>query len=50
MKMRATVNVLLMSVVSSALGTLFTQDSESGGVKSPTILIPGDGGRRENIK
>ena len=45
--MRATVYVLLMSVVSSASGTLFTQDSE--GVKSPIILIPGDGGRRENI-
>ena len=47
--MRATVYVLLMSVVSSASGTLFTQE-DSGGVKSPIILIPGDGGRRENIK
>jgi len=38
--------VLLMSVVSSVSGTLFTRDSESGGVKSPIILIPGDGGNQ----
>ena len=48
--MRATVYVLLMSVVSSASGTLFTQDIDSEGVRTPIILIPGDGGRRENIK